>query len=241
MRKKKQKERMNRKKKSKVQEAEIITGKDLAEKDKGLSLEPLAKDKSTGHSFSETERKFITLWIEFKNISLVAQMMKLEQDEILSMLSEKAVRNEIDRISAMRVKKRFAERIMTLDDMEGYLTSLVTDKGVPFAERLNEKDKLNALKLLLEVKDMKAGGLAEPSTLDNLPIEDEIKELSVDTIKELLSRKIDNPKALEENRAIRQKAVLAIPNATPNESADISSMTPKELLNMLDRLEKEKK
>lgn len=205
----------------------------------GNSLSPHERDGD--HTFTADERQFISLWVEFKNIVIVASMMGITQKEASTFLASEHVRNEIARISNARMYKRFDTRQMTLDNIESYLTSCITGENVAISEQLTEKEKLVAVKLLLDVKQIKADSMAVPSMLDNMPVMEVLEDASMKTIKALLSTCTKNEKQLGESIDLRQKVAGQIPYVVPEEEQDIMSMSPDELRELIDIAEKAKK
>lgn len=193
-------------------------------------------DPKTGYVYTDSDKEFITLWIEFKNLVVVSAMMDMSQREVSELLASEPIRNEIDRLSSERIAKRFTQRVLTLDEMQAFLSGYITDEGVPFADRLDSKGKMNALKLLLDVKEAKAEGIENPQTIDAIPTEVELKSLSVDTIKALL----DTRKESEQTNKEKQALVARIGGATPMESADLMNMSTSDLLKILDNINKAK-
>lgn len=225
-----------------VNESDAVSGKNIAVSvimEDENSLEPHEHDGD--YHFTADERQFISLWIEFRNIVIIASMMNMSQKECSMFFTNPHVMNEIARISRARMKRRFACKILTLDECESYLTSCITDDNVPISEQMTNEKKLVAMKLLLEVKEMKADGLVTPSVLDNMPLETEIQELSISTIKALLSTKIRTNKQMVTSIDMRQKVAAEIPYVTPEEEQDIMNATPDELVSMLDKIKNAKK
>ena len=228
-------------KKSKVtKDTEDTTGhfliQSLSEEEKN-ALYVLNKDED-GYIFTDLEKKFITQWIDFKNLVIVSAMLGITQKESSQFLTNQHIRKEIDRISLARVKYRFARRILTLDECESYLTTSITDEGVAMSEQLSSKDKLSAMKLLLEIKQMKADSLSNPTIIDNTPVEQQLEQLSVETIKQLLNTKLDNKSDIETNMSVRQQIAQSIPNISESEKKDLSTMSPNELLKIIDNTHK---
>lgn len=228
-------------KKTKVtKETEEVSGemlvKSLSEEERN-ALHVLDKDDE-GYAFSELEKRFITQWIDFKNLVVVSATLGISQKDSSTILTNSHVRKEIDRLSLARMKFRFARRILTLDECESYLTTAITDEGVALSDQLNSKDKLNAMRLLLDIKQMKADSLSNPTIIDNTPIEQQLEELSIETIKQLLDTKLEKKEDIATNIAVRQQIMQKIPQASESEKKDINSMSPNELLKIIDNIEK---
>lgn len=210
--------------------AELIKG--LSE-DERNALYVLDRDDE-GYIFSDLEKKFIANWIEFKNLVVVSSMLGISQKDSAQLLSDGHIRKEIDRISQARVKFRFARRIMTLDECESYLTTSITDEGVGLADQLNSKDKLNAMKLLLEVKQMKSDTLVNPTIIDNMPVQEQLDQLSTDTIKAMLETMNTKKEDIESNVVVRQNVINQLKGISDSEKNDINSMPPEDLAKLLD-------
>lgn len=227
-------------KKESREKAETMTGVELITKlteEEKNALYVLDRDES-GHVFSDLEKKFISNWVEFKNLVVVSSMIGVSQKESSIMLGDCHIRSEIDRITRARVKFRFARRMMTLDECESYLTTAITDEGVALADQLNSRDKLSAMKLLLDVKEMKAQGIANPTVIDNMPEEQTLEKLSVDTIKALRSTLLSKKEDIADNISMRQELVSLIPNLSEEDKNDLMTASPDELMKVLDGIDK---
>lgn len=226
--------------KKEITESENTVGveiiKALSEEERN-ALYVLDRDED-GHVFGDLEKRFIANWIEFKNLVVVSSMLGITQKEAAQLLGDGHIRKEIDRISQARVKFRFARRIMTLDECEAYLTTSITDEGVALADQLNSKDKLSAVKLLLEVKQMKADSLVNPTVIDNTPVELQLEQLSEETIKAMIETATKKKEDVASNINVRQTIKNQLPDISEAEKKDIDSMPPEELLKLLDTINK---
>lgn len=222
-----------------VKESEETKGVELIQglsEDERNALYVLDRDDE-GYAFTDLEKKFVANWIEFKNLVVVSSMMGITQKESASLLSNGHIRKEIDRISQARVKFRFARRILTLDECEAYLTTSITDEGVGIADQLNSKDKLSAMKLLLEVKQLKADSLVNPTIVSNLPDEKDLDRLSVEDVKECIARVETRKSEIEGSIAVRQTISSQLDNISDSEKKDIESMSEEELTKILDNID----
>lgn len=228
-------------KKTKVtKESEETSGKMLVQslsEEERNSLNVLDMDDE-GYVFSDLEKRFIKQWIDFKNLVVVSATLGISQKDSSVILTNPHIRKEIDRLSLARMRFRFARRILTLDECESYLTTTITDEGVALSDQLNAKDKLSAMKLLLDVKQMKADSLSNPTIVDNTPVEKQLEELSIETIKQLLDTKLDKKDDIATNIAVRQQVIQSLPNISESEKKDINSMSPEELLKIVDQFSK---
>lgn len=215
------------KKKRKKHISEVVEGKAILQeidKDTSMSLEVSQK-------FNDNEREFIRLWIDYRNIVVVASMMNVSNEECQAMLSDYRIRNEIDRISIALTQRRFATRLMNMDEIEGYLTSMITDENVPYAERLTSDDKLKAIKLLMDAKEFKKNMIDNPDNMIDVSIDTTVKDMSIDSIKLLLSNSDSNP---DKKKLI--DLYSSENSLSPQEIASLNSMSSEELLKLVEKL-----
>lgn len=204
---------------------ESITGNDYL-----ATIDELVVDKS----FTNDERSFILLWLEYKNIVVVASMMGIDNEAAQNMLANYNIRQEINRLTKIQTQKRFATKMISVDQIESYLSSMITDENVSFVDRLSSKEKLDAIKLLMSVKEFKSNMVANPSEVIDVSLDDTIKNMSINSIKSLLNSKKDNNnrKALVDNLSALESDLNA------DDVADLQNMSTEELLKIVDKLNK---
>lgn len=204
---------------------ESITGNDYL-----ATIDELVVDKS----FTNDERNFILLWLEYKNIVVVASMMGIDNEAAQNMLANYNIRQEINRLTKIQTQKRFATKMISVDQIESYLSSMITDENVSFVDRLSSKEKLDAIKLLMSVKEFKSNMVANPSEVIDVSLDDTIKNMSINSIKSLLNSKKDNNnrKALVDNLSALESDLNA------DDVADLQNMSTEELLKIVDKLNK---
>lgn len=178
-------------------------------------------DPNNHYNFTDEEKAFITAWIDYKNILLVSQATGITTDMCTIYMNRWSIKEEIRRITNAIYMKRFATKLISIEQLEGYLDSLLTDKNVPFADRINGKDKLEVVKLILKVKELKEGMIEKPDQIIDVSLEKEIDKLSVDQIKKILYSR-------PESIYYKKKDSEQMKSDTPEEQALDISMNRKE-------------
>lgn len=178
-------------------------------------------DPNNQYSFSNEEKAFITAWIEYKNILMVSQATGITTDICTMYINKWAIKEEIRRITNAIYMKRFATKLISIEQIESYLDSLLTDENVPFADRINGKDKLEVVKLILKVKEMKEGMIEKPDQIIDVSLEKEVDKLSVDEIKKIL---YSRPETIR----VKKREVEKANAQTPEEQALLLFMNKKE-------------
>lgn len=198
------------------------------------SLEP----DPTGHyQMSDLEKNFIKQYINFRNVKTAADICHIDQDTANDLFVRYSVQNEIRRINAALYQRRFASKVLSLDELAGYLTTMITDEFVPMAEQLSPKDKLAVIDTLLRVNEIKQRSLEDPANIMSANVDAisaQIKTLSVTTIKQLIEQK---PIDASENAVIVDK--LDEKNTlTPEEKSYLETLPTNELLKLVDETNK---
>lgn len=219
---------MTKKKIPKITDAEVIEIQENYNKD--LSTNPefsLEVDPQNKYNFTKKQKLFLEYYIQFKNIPMAAELAKIDMDEAKAYFVSYNSQQEIRRINRAMYHRQFQAKLLSLDDIGGYLSSLLTDENVPIANQLSSKDKLLVVKLLLEVNQIKKESILEPMTLINSNIESKLRDLSIDTIQTLLN---------EVNSQDNSKPKLTLNSSlTPEEKEYLNTLPTEELIELIEK------
>jgi hypothetical protein len=122
--------------------------------------------------------------------------------------------------------------MLSIPELQGYLSSLITDENVPEADRLKTADKVNVAKYLIELNRSSSEYMKDPSKLMGQTIETKIKTLSVESIKKLIDASDDVTKKNEIINKINVKGLL-----TTDDISLLYTLSIEELLNILTKIE----
>lgn len=196
-----------------------------------LVVDPLNK-----YMLTPTVKEFVRYYIEHRNIGTAAVFCGLENDEALEIFRSFPVQQEIRRISRALYHRQFSKKMMSLNEIGGYLTSLIEDSEIPVADRLSTRDKLAVIRMLIELNQMKLASLGDPSMLMMRDVNTLVKDLSVGAIKALLEQ--STPKIPPNRDVVLATNTLRVENSeptlTPEEAAYIESLPADEALKLLD-------
>src|SRR5574344_1132 len=203
----------------------------------------LEVDPTNKYKLKDFEKNFVKQYINFRNVKTAADICHIDQDTANDLFASYPVQNEIRRINAALYQRRFAVKVLTLDDIAGYLTTMLTDEFVPMADQLSPQDKLRVIDTLLRVNATKEQAFADPSSIMNTNKFDsltaQIKELSVATIKQLIEQK---PKPIDVTEDVVVIDELDKQNTlTPEEKSYLETLPTSELLELLDKTNKSDK
>ena len=184
---------------SKVEYKVVTNGseyQDAVDNDPQYSLEV---DPTNKYHFSNDEKEFVKLYCEYKNLAVVSQLLGLEPDVATLMMRNFKIMAEIKRINKAQYHQRIAAKMISLDELGGYLTTLISD-DVPVGDQVDIKQKMNAAKMLIDIQKLKYETSQNVEVLNAVPVEsltDKIKDLSTSEIKTLLYKEMNQNKINE--------------------------------------------
>lgn len=238
---------MGRKKKSQFQKLAIENAKKHETEIKELTNQyvqvlennpqySLLVDPENKYNFTDLERKFIESYIEFKNIQLSCNLCGIEFETGLSLYNSYAIKEEIKRINLAMYHKQFQRKMLSIDEIGGYLSSLITEENVSFYDRLSTEKKLDVVKLLIQLTGLKRESLENPNVIMLTDFEEKISNLSLDEIKLLINQedsKNDDSLILKED-LINKLNVNK--NFTDEEISYLKTLSIKELTELVDEV-----
>ena len=108
-------------------------------------------DPENKYNLSDTQKDFIRFYVDWKNIPLASQMAGIDKSTGIAYYNSYPVKMEIRRLSLAMYHRQFATKMLNMDEIGGYLTSLLMDVNVAEADKLNVKDKIGISKMLVEI------------------------------------------------------------------------------------------
>lgn len=190
-----------------------------------LSVDPEDKYKMT-----QLQKDFIRNYVEFKNVGTAADLAGIDMDTAKQFFISYSSQQEIRRINRALYHRQFSNKLLSIDEIGGYLTSMLTDENVPLGDQLKSSDKLKVVQMLIDLNKLKIEAFDNPTVIMQEDINTEIKNLSVDTIKRLLDTKKQND--LNKREIIDE----ITENSTPEENDYLSTLPTDQLLQLLEKM-----
>lgn len=186
-------------------------------------------DTENKYNFNEVTKIFIKNYIQTKDIKLASSLSNLNVEDGFDIFKRYEVQNEIRRLSCAIAQRKFLNKMLTLDELGGYLSSMLTEEYNQFGMQLSIDDKTKIINTLLKIIEMKQNAIDEPATIISEDLDTQLKNLSVNTIKNLLNEYDENDKKNEIINSIDSEHKL-----TKDELESLYSMSVKDLLNFID-------
>lgn len=185
-------------------------------------------DPDNVYSLSDEQKTFIRSYIEFKNLELAATSTGITLEKAMSYFVSYSSQQEIKRINRAMYQRQFSEKLLSLDEIGGYLSSLIQDINVPLSDRLKPIDKLRVAQMIIDLNLYKLDALNNPEILVVQDIEKELQNLSISSIKQLLYTSEKSKEISENDNLIQQ---LNINNSlNDDEIAYLKTLNTKDLL-----------
>lgn len=216
---------------------QIIELKDKYIVDINSDLEfSLKVDPENKYNMSEKQKQFIEAYCKLKDPIKAASMVGINQTLANNYFNSYATQTEIRRICRAFYHHQFSKKLLSLDEVGGFLSSLITDENIPLCDRLSTKDKLQVIKMIIDLNVLKNQLIQVPTSLSTDVLEKELKNLSVNSIKNLLSdesnKKINNEKTEVINKINENNSL------SPEEIMALKSLTLDELISLLNEINK---
>lgn len=190
----------------------------------------LEVDPTNKYSMSDAQKTFVKNYCEFKSIPIAADLTGIDLGVAKSYFMSYASQQEIRRINRAMYQKQFSSKLLSIDEISSYLSSLITDENVPIGDRVKTMDKVKIAGMLIDLQIYKHDAINNPQNIIDVNIEDEIKNLSISSIKNLLAQK---------NNESKDKTSLD--GLFPEEEAYLKTLPAKELLQIINNTTGEKK
>lgn len=189
-------------------------------------------DPTNKYNLSDDQRNFIRHYVNFKSIDAAADLTGISPEQAKQFFVSYATQQEIRRINKALYHRQFANKLLSLDEIGGYLTSILTD-DVVMADRLKATDKIKVAQMIIDLNTLKLEALTNnPSVVTNKDIDSELQSLSVDTIKRLLET---NDKESNKDKKDAVNKIDKDNSLSLEEKAYLESLPTKELLKMIDK------
>lgn len=163
----------------------LTVGSDLTrlmETDPKYSLEV---DPTNKYGFTNIKKACIAAYVQYRNIAYCARLCNIPEEECQKYLIEPEVRSELDRINHALYQRQITRRMLTIDEIGGYLSSLIVDETFE-ADRLSPRDKLSAIRVLIDVTKTKNSMIANGGGNVVYDVEPDVEKMDVNQIKDVI-------------------------------------------------------
>lgn len=176
-------------------------------------------DPENKYNLTEEKKNFIKNYINFKCIN---------SDKEHDFYEEYAVQQEIRRLNLAMYHRQFATKILTVDQIGGYLTSILMDENIAMIDRLETKDKLKVAQMIIDLNKLKQESFSDPNIIDMQEIKEKIETLSVDDIKQMIEQPTN-----EKTERKKEKLIANLSdNLSLEEIAYLSTLSVDELIEL---------
>lgn len=153
-------------------------------KDPQYSLEP---DPTGKLKLSSTEKRFIQAYSEYRSIPVACIVAGITEEEGREIYFDPRCSDERQRLNRVRNYRRFSKRLLSLDEIGGYLTSLLIDEDIAEGDLLSSKDKLQVTKQIMDIHKLKAEALTNPRVIENIDFSDkDVEDLTPEELRRLI-------------------------------------------------------
>lgn len=192
----------------------------------------LIVDPENKYNMPELQKKFIEYYVQFKNVGTAAELAEIDMDTAKSFYVAYSTQQEIRRINKALYQRQFRNKLLSLDEIGGYLSSLLMDENIPIADRLKAGDKLKVAQMIIDLNLKKQEALIDPTVIMQNNIDVQIKDLSVKTIQQLLNTM--------SSKNQNESEIIGNTSLTPEEEAYLNTLPAKDILQLLEETNSKK-
>lgn len=160
--------------------------KELTESFENDSKYALNPDPEGKIGLTEEEKLFITWYIQYRNVPLASQLAGVDEAQGQKFFLSEKCRGEIRRINLALYARQFSRRLLTIDEIGGYLTSILVDQDVTERNVLSARDKLNVAKMIIDLNKLKMESYDNPEKINAIEVEADVKDLTADQLKKII-------------------------------------------------------
>lgn len=193
----------------------------------------LLVDPKKKYNMSDAQKKFIEYYIQFKNVATAAELTGIDMDIAKQYFVSWNTQQEIRRINRALYYRQFNNKLLSLDEIGGYLTSLLMDENVPIADQLKSSEKLKVAQMLIDLIELKKQSFEDPNTIMTKNLDIQIKNLSINTIQSLLTQS-------ERDKIELKNKLYESDNLTIEEKTYLETLPTEELLQLIEESNKDK-
>lgn len=194
----------------------------------------LEVDPTNKYNMPPKQKEFIKYYTQFKNIPLASQLCEITEKEGKSYYLSFAGQQEIRRINLAMYHRQFSARLLDMDEIGGYLSSILMDTNVAMADRLSPKDKLEVAKMIINLNELKRKTLSNPVEVEYTDLNAQMKNLSVKSIKQLLDTASRSDPDKDDKVGAIEK-LNADGHLSPEELAYLNTLSLEQLLDLIEK------
>lgn len=180
---------------------------------------------------SEKEKNFTKWYMQHRNIAVASQLAGVSVEDGMLIYASFACQSELSRMDMAYKLRQLNNSTLTLEQIGSILTGYVLDQ-LPEVERLSTKEKIGAMKMIIDLHALKQKVIEEAKPIDVVDIEDQIKDMSVDGLMTL----IEQTKSSDIENDEKEQLIMQIDDASALSNDDLHylrTLSIKELKKLL--------
>jgi|LSQX01.2.fsa_nt_gb hypothetical protein len=148
-----------------------------------LEVDPLGK-----YQLDDNQKLFVKLYIEYHNYDIIRTIMGLDIQDLFRYQYNFGINSEINRLERAIVVRRVSGKILKIDEIASYLTTMILGVDIPEKDKLTNEQKLKAISLLYKYHELSIDPeMTKKEVFDVVDFDEETRDLTTGEIKLLLS------------------------------------------------------
>lgn len=113
-------------------------------------------DTQNEYFMTDIQKEFVFLYTQYHDPFVVGEMLHLTLEETVEVWSNYYVKRALEELAKILFHKQLVTKLDSVDELGGYLTSLLTDQNIPECNKLSSKEKLSVCDLIIKLNEFKA-------------------------------------------------------------------------------------
>lgn len=148
-----------------------------------LNVDPLGT-----YGFCEEHKQFIKTYMNIGNVGDAADLCGISIEDALNYYRTFGTTEEINRISMAMYQRQFTTGLLDVDQIGGYLTSLIVNANMLDCDKLETKDKIKVAQMIIDLNILKQKTFDNPEIIATVEVKDQIQNMSAEEIRQILDK-----------------------------------------------------
>lgn len=136
---------------------------------------------------SVAEKKLLKTYMDCRSLPMACELCGISLEDGKKMFYDDNSCNERMRLNRAKNYRKFMNRLLSVDEIGGYLTSMLMDEDNVSEAPLSTKDKIAIVHEIVSLNKLKAEAYNNPRILENVEFtENDIQDLTPEDLKKLI-------------------------------------------------------
>ena len=147
--------------------------------------------KNENTILTDLQKDFIVIYHQTNSLNQTKNLLNLSVEDTTFLYKDPLVQTILKKLEIERQKKLFKKKMLSLEELGIYLSNHLIDIDIPLSEKFDNRERLEASRLLLDIHKTLNSYTENPNILmsqTNIKNELNIEKLDVSELKDILQK-----------------------------------------------------